>query len=140
VSGVRASRSTLIAAIVANVLGWVLPAISDERGYEAFAFALSPLWDHRNFQSEPFALLAFIVASALTNVLFVVLVAVLVLGSARRAKAVLWAGAAAALLNLYWPILLEADRARLEAGYFIWVSSFALLALSAFLAFRSAPR
>ena len=139
-SGSGASRATLIAAIVANILGWVLPAFSDERGWSAFAFALSPLWDYRSFQSEPFALLAFIVASALTNVLFVVLAAVLVVGQLRRAKPVLWAAAAATLLNLYWPILLEADRARLETGYFIWVSSFALLALSAFLALRSAPR
>ena len=53
---------------------------------------------------------------------------------------VLWVVAAATLLNLYWPILLEAERTRLEAGYFIWVSSFALLALSAFLTLRSAPR
>jgi hypothetical protein len=134
----RAARATLIAAIVANVLGWVLPAISDERGYEAFVFALSPLWD-KDMQREAFPLLVFIVASALTNVLFIVLVVTFVLRKA-PAKAVLWGAAAAALLNLYWPILLEADRARLQAGYFIWVSSFAVLALSAFLALRSAPR
>jgi len=53
---------------------------------------------------------------------------------------VLWAAAAATLLNLYWPILLDADRVRLEAGFFIWVSSFVLLALSAFLVARPRPR
>ena len=135
-----AARATLLAALVANVLGWVLPAFSGERGWEAFVFALSPLWDYRNFQSEGLGLLAFIVLSALTNVLFAALAAVLAFGAARHARAVLWAAAAATLLNLYWPILLQADRTRLEAGYFIWVSSFALLALSAFLALRSAPR
>jgi hypothetical protein len=135
-----APRATLLAAVVANVLGWVLPAFSDERGFKAFVFALSPLWDYRNFQSQPLGLLTFIVLSALTNVLFVALAAVLAFGAPRRAKPALWAAAAATLLNSYWPILLEADRARLEPGFFVWISSFALLALSAFLTLRSAPR
>jgi len=137
---IGAPRAALLAAVVANVLGWVLPAFSDERGFKAFIFALSPLWDYRNFQSQPLGLLAFIVASALTNVLFVALAAVLAFGAPVRTKLTLWAAAAATLLNLYWPILLEADRGRLEPGFFIWVSSFALLALSAFLTLRSAPR
>lgn len=135
-----APRAALLAAVVANVLGWVLPAFSDERGWAAFVFALSPLWDYGNFRSQSLGLLAFIVLSALTNVLFVALAAVLALGKVRRLKPVLWAAAAATLLNLYWPILLESERGRLEPGFFIWVSSFALLALSAFLALRSARR
>jgi hypothetical protein len=135
-----AARATLLAAVVANVLGYLLPAFSGERGYEAFVFALSPLWDYRHFQNEGLGLLAFIVLSALTNVLFIALAAVLAFAPARRAKAVLWAAAAATLLNLYWQILLEADRARLEVGFFIWVSSFTLLALAAFLTLRSTPR
>lgn len=137
---IGAPRATLLAAVVANVLGWLLPAFSGNRGWVAFVFGLSPLWDYGNFQSQGLGLLAFIVVSALTNVLFAALAAVLAFGAQRRARAVLWAAAAATLLNLYWPILLEAERARLEAGYFIWVASFALLALSAFLALRSAPR
>jgi hypothetical protein len=140
VTGIGAARVTLLAAVIANVLGWLLPAFSDERGWAAFVFALSPLWDYRHFQNEGLGLLAFIVLSALTNVLFVVLAAALALGASRRAKAVLCAAAAATLLNLYWQILLEDDRGRLQSGYFVWVVSFALLALAAFLELRSAPR
>jgi hypothetical protein len=136
----NAARATLLAAIVANVLGWVLPAYSEERGWSAFVFALSPLWDHSSFHGQPVALLAFIVASALTNVLFVVLAALLALRNVRHARLALWAAAGATLLNLYWPILLEPQRARLESGYFIWVTSFALLALAAFLVLRPARR
>jgi len=47
---------------------------------------------------------------------------------------VLWAAAAATLLNLHWPISMGQQRAQLENGYFIWVCSFALLAFAAFLA------
>ena len=139
-SSLNASRVALLAAVVANVLGWVLPAYSEERGWSAFVFALSPLWDYSSFRGQSVALLAFIVASALTNVLFVALAALLVLGKTRHVRLALWAAAAATLLNLNWPILLEADRARLESGYFIWVTSFALLALSAFFVLRPARR
>ena len=135
----NASRVALLAAIVANVLGWVLPVIYDDRGWRAFRVALSPLWPYENFEIEPDFLLVLSVASALTNVLFVVLAAVLVLRES-RARAVLWAAAGATLLNLHWPISMGEERRLLEGGYFIWVASFALLALSAFFALRRAPR
>jgi hypothetical protein len=133
------SRAALLAAIVANVLGWVLPVIADDRGWRAFRVALSPLWPYDQFKIEPGLLLVLSVASALTNLLFVALVLVLVLRES-RARAVLWVAAGATLLNLHWPISMGAERARLESGYFIWVCSFALLALSAFFALRPARR
>ena len=67
----NASRAVLIAAVVANLLGWVLPAVQDFRGWSAFGVALSPLWSAEDFQDEPVWLLILIVGSALTNVLFV---------------------------------------------------------------------
>jgi hypothetical protein len=129
----NASRATLIAAVVANVLGWVLPVVYDDRGWQAFRVALSPLWPYEDFKIEPGFLLVLSVASALTNLLFVGLAAALLL-RADGARAVLWAAAGATLLNLHWPISMGAERRLLESGYFIWVASFALLALAAFLA------
>ena len=134
----NAPRATLLAAVVANVLGWVLTAAMDVRGWKAFTVALSPLWSFEDFADEPTWFLVLIVASALTNVLFIVLATMLVLG--RKPKAVLWAAAAATLLDLHWVVTLEADRRYLASGYFIWVCSFALLAFSAFLAQRPARR
>lgn len=132
----KPSRAVLLAALVANVLGWVLPAADDERGWSAFAVALSPLWSFE-FNDEPAWLLILMVGSALTNFLFVGLAALLVRGG--TAKVVLWAAAAATLLNLHWVITMEADRRYLEPGYFIWVCSFALLALAAFLDRHASP-
>ena len=129
-----ASRTTLLAALIANVLGWVLPVIRDDRGWQAFRVALSPLWPYEDFRIEPGLLLVLSVASALTNVLFAALAAALALGGARHAKVILWPAAAATLLNLHWPISMGNERRLLESGYFIWVCSFALLALAAFLA------
>ena len=133
-----APRAALLAAVVANLLGWVLPAAMEVRGWEAFVLALSPLWSFGDFENEPGGFLVLIVASALTNGLFAALAGMLLLG--RKPKPVLWAAAAATLLNLHWVVTLEADRRYLASGYFIWVGSFALLALSAFLALRPSPR
>jgi hypothetical protein len=133
-----APRATLLAAVIANVLGWVLTAAMGVRGWQAFVLALSPLWSFADFADEPVWFLILVVASALTNVLFVALVVLHLRG--RKPKAVLWAAAAATLLNLHWVATLQADRRYLASGYFIWVSSFALLALSAYLRLRPARR
>jgi hypothetical protein len=80
------------------------------------------------------------VASALTNLLFVVLAALLVLRPRQRARLVLWAAAGATLLNLHWPISMGDNADDLLIGYFVWVVGFALLTLAAFLAVKEAPR
>ena len=134
----NASRAALAAAVGANLLGWALPAIQDYRGWSAFTVALSPLWSAEDFQGESVWLLILMVGSALTNLLFVALAVLLVRGV--RPKAVLWAAAAATLIDLHWVLTLESDRRYLEPGYFIWVCSFALLAFAAFLALRPSPR
>ena len=135
----NAPRGVLVAAVTANVLGWFLPAFDDSPGWMAFVAALSPLWSLDEFRNEGVWLLLVVVGSALTNLLFIGLVALLLRGGA--AKAVLWSAAAATLLNLHWVIVLDTERRLLQGGYFIWVCSFAVLALAAFLDHRaSAPR
>ena len=133
-----APRATLLAAVVANVLGWVLKAAMDVRGWEAFVLALSPLWSFEDFADDSVWFLILIVSSALTNVLFLALAGMLFRG--RKPQAVLWSAAAATLLNLHWVVTLGADRRYLAVGYFVWVSSFALLALSAYLVVRPSRR
>jgi hypothetical protein len=134
----NAPRAALLSSAVAYVLAWLLPAAAEVRGFKVFGLALSPLWSAGDFADEPAWFLILMVASALTNVLFVVLAVQLFRGA--KAKAVLWAATAATLLNLHWVVTLEADRRYLASGYFVWVVAFALLALSAFLTLRSTPR
>lgn len=130
----NASRVALLAAVVANLWGWFGPVVQDNRGWQAFRVALSPLWPYEQFRIQPGLLLVLSVASALTNVLFVVLAVWLAGTQERHAKVVLWIAAAATLLNLHWPISMGEESAQLESGYFVWVCSFVLLALAAFLA------
>jgi hypothetical protein len=136
----KESRIALLAAVAANVAGWLMHVVDDYRGWQAFRVALSPLWPFEEFRIEPGPLLVLSVASALTNLLFVVLGAILAARPQRYAKPALWAAAGATLLNLHWPISMGAQRAELEIGYFVWVCSFALLALAAFLAMARARR
>lgn len=124
----------VLAAAVAYVLGWVLPVIDKYAGWQAFRVAFSPVLPYESFKIPSGWILVLSVSSALTNVLFVIVAGVLLYGPAStllRARATLWVAAAAALLNLHWPISMGEMGAGLKAGYFIWVVGFALLTLAA---------
>jgi hypothetical protein len=131
---------TLLCAAIANALGWALPVIDDARGWQAFRVAMSPVWPFEGFRIPDVWLMVISVLSGLTNVLFVVVAAMLLAGaSGSRARRLLWIAAAATLLNLHWVLSMQQSRDELEAGYFLWVASFALLALAAFFRIASAP-
>ena len=114
----------------------MLPVVDDYRGWQAFRVALSPLWPFEEFQDRAGVwLLVLSVASALTNVLFVVLAACCSWSRQARAQAgALGRGGGDAAESALGRSRWRADRRDLEAGYFVWVCSFALLALAAFLA------
>lgn len=134
----RSWRAVLGAAIVAHALGWWLPVVRDYRGWQAFRVAFSPVWPFEQFRIQPGLLLVLSVASALTNVAFVALTAWLVAG--RRPAAVVYGALAAAALDLHWPISMGSQRSRLEIGYPVWILSFLLLALAAWLRGARGPR
>lgn len=131
-------HSLAVAAVVAHLLGWWLPVVRDYRGWQAFRVALTPLWPYENFRIEPGWLLVLSVASGLTNVLFVGLLALLV--ARERDRLVAGAALGAVLLDLHWPISMGAQRAELASGYFVWIASFVLLALAALAKAGARPR
>ncbi len=125
-----------ILAIVANALGWALPVIEDDqrvyRGVHAFRVALSPLWPYEQFRMPAGYMTWLSIASALTNVLFVVM-AVYVWPHVARAtgsRLGVFVLGAAALLNLHWTVTMQDNAADLAIGYYLWVASFVLLLLS----------
>jgi hypothetical protein len=127
------ARELLIAAVLANVLGWLSPVIDEFRGWQAFRVALSPVWPFEAFRIEEGYLAILSVASALTNGLFAAIAVLLWVRSERGlAKVCLWLAAGTTLLNLHWPITMGDSAADLELGYYVWVVGFALLALAAY--------
>jgi hypothetical protein len=125
-----------VLAIVANALGWALPVIEDDqrvyRGVHAFRVALSPLWPYEQFHMPAGYVMWLSVASALTNVVFVVMAAYLWphVSRATGSRLGVFVLGAAALLNLHWTVTLQGNAADLAIGYYVWVVSFALLLVS----------
>jgi len=137
------ARALLIAAIVANVLGWVLPVIDDYRGVHAFRVALSPLWPYEQFHIPAGRLVYLSVASAATNVVFAIVAlaaAVGAVGSRMRQRLAVWIVGAAALLNLHWPLSMGDSGGDLRVGYYVWIASFVLLLLAVHPALAPRPR
>lgn len=123
-------------AVVANALGWALPVIEDDqrvyRGVHAFRVALSPLWPYEQFRMPAGYMMWLSVASALTNVVFVVMAVYLWPHVARATGSRLgvFVLGAAALLNLHWTVTMQGNAADLRIGYYVWVVSFVLLVVS----------
>jgi len=137
------ARVLLIAAVLANLLGWVLPVIDDYRGVHAFRVALSPIWPYEQFHIPSGKLVVLSVASAATNVLFAAFAIAELVGAVStraRQRLAVWILSAATLLNLHWPLSMGASGADLRVGYYVWVLSFVLLLLSMHPALAPRPR
>jgi hypothetical protein len=130
------AKTFFVAAVAANVLGWVLPVIEDEhrvyRGVHAFRVALSPLWPYEQFRMPAGYLTWLSVASALTNAVFVAMAAYLLpyVARAEASKLGVYVLGAATLLNLHWTITMQDSAADLAIGYYVWVLSFVLLLMA----------
>jgi hypothetical protein len=121
-------------AVLAFVVSWFLPATQAAIGWEAFRYALAPLVPFRQVatlgdHSIPAVL------SALTNLMFVVLFGLWMARQMFRPGMFVRLAIACFLLNLYWFVQAwrENDLPSLQAGYYAWMSAFALLLAAAIL-------
>ena len=140
----RSAIAAIVAGTAAYVVSYFLQVHAEGStlrdgvlpGWEALRFALTPLWDPKARDSLLYAVLS--VSSALSNLLVPILLLVLTRASSRIRQILCWALLAATALNLQWyAFLLGKDRSGLRAGYFLWVLSFALLAMGLLLQARS---
>ena len=127
------TRVALLVSIVAHALGWALPVMDDYRGLHAFRIALSPIWPYEQFRIPSGRLVYLSVASALTNLVFLV-VAIAALAGALNTRSrqlvCVWLVGAATVLNLHWPISMGDSAGDLRSGYYVWIASFVLLLLA----------
>ena len=121
---------------------WFLPVLTDVPGWMAFRYALAPLVPYRARDA------GFIdwedsvpqIMSALTNVVFVILVALWASRQSPRPGMFVRIALACFLLNLYWLVKAIREHALgdLLVGYYVWLAAFALLlAVSILIAFAS---
>jgi len=120
------------AAALLWLASWLLPAVEDIVGWQAFRYALSSLWPYQGHQSSEVDDAAPHVLSASTNVVFIILAAHVELGRVTRSGLFLRVAIACFLLNIYWLVQLVRDDSAgaLEVGYYAWLAAFALLVVS----------
>src|SRR3954471_8342981 len=121
------------------VAGWLLPAAHDVPGWMAFRYALAPLWPYGSGAPQSVEDAAPQVLSALTNLAFVVLVALLFFARVKRPGLFLRAAIACFVVNLYWLVqtLRDGTVHELRIGYYVWLVAFALLVLVGWMQVRT---
>jgi uncharacterized membrane protein len=128
------------AAAVLFTLSWFSPVLEDLPGWMAFRYALSPLVPYRDAGSIDPEDAVPQVLSALTNVVFVILLVLWASRQSPRPGMFVRITLACFLLNLYWLVkaFREDSLADLLWGYYAWLAAFALLlAVSILIAFEA---
>ena len=112
-------------------VSWFLPVLDDVRGWEAFRWSLASLWPFRGREAGGEDSIPHVL-SALTNVVFIILVAHVELKRVTRPGLFFRVAIACFILNLYWFVQMARDSALadLRVGYYAWVLAFALLIVS----------
>ena len=142
-------RTTVVlwSGVVLYLLSWCLPVIDGGTslargglpGWEAFRFALSPIWPFQGSGGATGILDALGAVSALTNGGFVLAVAALAAGHVRLRRVASWGLIASAGVNAMWFLMADA-RGELRVGYYAWWGAFIVLAGAAFLRWNGRAR
>ena len=121
------------------VAAWFLPVAAEVPGWMAFRYALAPLWPYGSPGAGSVEDAVPQVLSALTNLVFVVMLAQLVLGKVSRPALWLRVAIACFVLDLYWLVQMFRDGSGrpLLIGYYAWLMAFALLIVIGALRMRS---
>ena len=128
------------------VAAWFLPVASTVPGWMAFRYAFAPVWPYGpNGAAANTEDVAPHVMSALTNVVFVVMLAQLVTGRVKRPGLWLRVAIACFVIDLYWfvQMLRDGGGRALGIGYYVWLAAFAQLVIGGALLVRQgrgAPR
>jgi hypothetical protein len=128
------------AAWLTHAVAWFLPVEAEGAtfphglpGWQALRVASCAVWRCEDIKFEHWYNAVFAAVSAATTPLFILgSVWVVWFGwrTVRRTSA--WIAAAAFVINAHWYIFFGPDRKDLRIGYFLWWSSFLLLALGLF--------
>lgn len=127
-------------AALAFLASWFLPVLPDVPGWMAFRYALAPLVPYGAAGNRDWEDNVPQVLSALTNVVFIMLIALWLAKQMFRPGLFVRMALACVLLNLYWFVKAwrENGLADLLFGYYVWLSAFALmLAVAILTAFAS---
>lgn len=132
-----------LVAIAGYAISWFLPVhragskigTNEPPGWQAFRLALLQMWPRPDAGLTEWTVAVLAPASALTNFIFLAAAFLVLRRPGAQLPFVKWGLVASVALNLWW-FAFGMDRGDLRAGYYLWVASFAILAVAAF---RQAP-
>ena len=126
---ISALRSLAPLAAVCFLASWFLPVMKDVPGWMAFRYAFAPLWPYGPPGSTETEDAIPQVASALTNVAFVIMFVMVLRGKVRRPSLLFRVSILCFVMNLYWFVELARDGSLkdLLAGYYVWMAAFVLM-------------
>jgi len=124
------------------IASWFLPVLPDVPGWMAFRYALAPLVPYQGRETGMIGWEDSVpqIMSALTNLVFVILVSLWASRQSPRPGMFVRITLACFLLNLYWLVkaIREDGLQDLMIGYYAWLAAFALLlTVSILIAFAS---
>jgi hypothetical protein len=119
---------------------WFLPVAPEMPGWMAFRYAFAPVWPYASRDARSIEDAVPQVLSALTNVVFVVMVARLLADRVRQPGLFFRVAIACVALDLYWLVqMLRGGSTReLWIGYYVWLAAFALLVVIGWRLMRAA--
>lgn len=134
-----AIRNLCLLAAACFLASWFLPVGSEVPGWMAFRYALSPLWPYGHTGPADVEDAIPQVASALTNVVFVIMFVMVIQRAVRRPSLFFRVAIICFVANLYWFVQLLRDGSLhdLLIGYYVWVLAFALMLVIGWLLMRS---
>ena len=144
-------KRILLIAVLAYLLAWPLPSLlvtftalggpTTEviRGWEATRWALSPVWPGGRHFGAGWLHTLLILASGLSNLVFVLAAWLAWRRPLQVPRNLAWAVWGAAVVDLHWLVFAGAGASNLRIGYYLWVGSFALLALALGRLHRESP-
>ena len=129
---------------IAAAFLWFLPAVKPHdfpttvSGWQAFRLAACAIWPCEGLQFDTVQQKELAGVSLITTLLFVLCSTWLALrGSQSLRRWSAWDAAAAFVFNMHWIVIFGPQRSQLAVGYFVWLSSFLLLAIGLFVSSRS---
>ncbi len=133
-SRIRRPHTLIFAAWTVQLAAWLLPALNVLGfllpGWQTFFVTLSVFWPSKDGAWYDPLLLGL---SAVTTLIFVVGSPLVVFrGSSSVQRTAAWVAAAAFLFNAHWCVFGELEWSEFRIGYFLWLLSFAMLALGLF--------
>ena len=130
----------ILAAWALHVASWFLPVLKEQDyhamvpGWKAFRYSACAVWPCEGIQFETLHHAVLATISVITTLFFLLCSPLVVLrGSRVLQKSAAWAAAAAFLVNTHWIIIFGEKKSELTVGYFLWLSSFLLLAIGLFM-------